>query len=456
MLIRFTVANFLSFKEPTEFNMLTGNPRRLEHHVYEPVKGLALLKMAAVYGANGAGKSNLAKAMAFMRDLLLRGWQSPTEMQYKLDTSQKGEASTFEVELVCGGSTYLYGFDLLPASISEEWLYRTQAGKPDEIVFHRYTQAGKTQIKVADAYLQTPEQQLRIQLYEQEILKDTDTLLQMLATSKAPFEPAQAVHRWITKYWIVLFPYSRPLGLVWDFLSNPAFFQFAKELMCTFHTGIHDIQIETQNLTDFFGQDDPASLQRIESDLAKAEAVGGSLSIRNTILGEEILILREDGRPVVKRIVPLHRGQSGELVPFTIFQESDGTRRLLDLIPVFFGAIQGPATIIVDEIEQAIHPVLLRELVSKFAMDTQTKGQLVFTTHEAHLLDQEFMRQDEFWFAEKSPEGATSFTPLSDFKDVRYDLDLRKGYLLGRFGAIPSTGDLRHFNWDTYAEAELQ
>ncbi|MBL7796491.1 MAG: AAA family ATPase [Saprospiraceae bacterium] len=456
MLVRFTVSNFLSFKDSTEFNMLTGNPRRLEHHVYEPVKGLALLKMAAVYGANGAGKSNLVKAMAFMRDLLRRGWQSPAGMQYKLDASLKGKASTFEVEMVCEGATYLYGFDLLPASISEEWLYRTQVGKPDEIVFHRYTQAGKTQIKVADTYLQTPEQQLRIQLYEQEILKDTETLLQVLASSKAPIGPVQAVHRWITNSWIVLFPYSHPLGLVWDFISNPAFFRFAKEIMCTFHTGIHDIQIDTQNLKDFFGQDDPTALQRIESDLAKAESAGGSLSIRNAISDEEILILRENGSPVVKRIVPLHRGQSGELIPFTIFQESDGTRRLLELVPAFFGAIQGPGTIIIDEIEQTIHPVLLRELVSKFTMDTQTKGQLVFTTHEAHLLDQEFMRQDEFWFAEKSPEGATSFTPLSDFKDVRYDLDLRKGYLLGRFGAIPSTGDLRHFNWDAYAEAELQ
>lgn len=456
MLVRFTVSNFLSFNEPTEFNMLTGNPRRLEHHVYQPVKGLELLKIAAVYGANGAGKSNLAKAMVFMRDLLLQGWQTPAGMQFKLGPAQKDKASTFEVELAFEGSTYLYGFDVLPTSISEEWLYQTQADKPDEIIFHRYTQAGKTRIKVADAYLQTAEQQLRIQLYEQEILKDTDTLLQVLAASKTAFEPVQAVHHWITKLWIILFPHSHPLGFVWDLISNPAFFRFAKEIMCTFHTGIQDLRVETQNLADFFGLDDPATLQRIESDLAKAEAAGGSLSVRYPLLGEEILILREDGRPVVKRIVPFHRGQSGELIPFTVFQESDGTKRLLDLVPAFFGAIQGPATMIIDEIEQAIHPVLLRELVSKFAMDTQTKGQLVFTTHEAHLLDQEFMRQDEFWFAEKSPEGATALTPLSDFKDVRYDLDLRKGYLLGRFGAIPFTGDLRHINWDAYAEAEHQ
>lgn len=454
MLVRFTVSNFLSFKEPTEFNMLTGSPRRLMHHVYEPVKGLELLKMAAVYGANGAGKSNLVKAMVFMRNLVTHGWQSPKGMQYQLESSREEKASTFEVEFVCEGSSYLYGFDLLSASISEEWLYRTQAGKPDEIVFHRYTQAGKTQIKVANALINTPEQQLRFQLYEQEILKDTDTLLQVLAISKAPFEPAQAVHRWITKLWIVLFPHSQPLGLVWDLISNPDFFQFAKEMMCTFHTGISDIKIETQSLTDFFGHDDPALLQRMESDLAKAESVGKSFYIRNTIMGEEILIIRENGRSVVKRIIPLHRGQGDALVPFTISQESDGTRRLLDLIPAFFGAIQGPATIIIDEIEQTIHPVLLHELVSKFAMDPKTKGQLVFTTHEAHLLDQEYMRSDEFWFAEKNKHGATSLTPLSDFKDVRYDLDLRKGYLMGRFGAIPFTGDLRHFNWDVYAEAE--
>jgi len=69
---------------------------------------------------------------------------------------------------------------------------------------------------------------------------------------------------------------------------------------------------------------------------------------------------------------------------------------------------------------------------------------------------QEFMRSDEFWFAEKNPEGATTLTPLSDFKDVRYDLDLRKGYLMGRFGAIPFTGDLRQLKWDAHAEAERQ
>lgn len=152
----------------------------------------------------------------------------------------------------------------------------------------------------------------------------------------------------------------------------------------------------------------------------------------------------------------MHEGPKGQLTPFTIFQESDGTRRLLELVPAFFRAIFEPVPVIIDEIEQAIHPVMLRELVSKFSQNKQTKGQLIFTTHEAHLLDQEYLRQDEFWFVEKSPEGATSLTPLSDFKDVRYDLDLRKGYLLGRFGAIPFTGDLRQLNWDTYAETEQQ
>ncbi len=85
MLIRFRVANFLSFRDSTEFNLLTGSPRRLEHHVYEPVKGVQLVKMAAVYGANGAGKSNLVKAMLFLRDLVAKGWLSPAILQFKLD-----------------------------------------------------------------------------------------------------------------------------------------------------------------------------------------------------------------------------------------------------------------------------------------------------------------------------------------------------------------------------------
>lgn len=457
MLVRFTVSNFLSFRESTEFNMLTGNPRRLEHHVYEPVKGLELLKMAAVYGANGAGKSNLVKAMIYLRDLVTRGWVPPGPLQFKLDQAAVKQPTTLEVEFICEGNMYVYGVDLSPTQIIEEWLYHSLPDKEDELIFHRRMKEGAVSIEVAPSYRETEEQKLRIGLYEKEILKDTVTLLQMLGESKADFGPVRHVLNWFGNSWGVMFPQSQPKGIIEEMTRIPEFFAFARELMCTFHTGIQELDIETYDLNTFFGADDAELASQIKSDLEKSEALGRNMVVQHHTLNEELFITRNtEGMPVVKRLIARHTGSGGRSVPFALWQESDGTRRLLDFLPVLFKATREPVVIVIDEIERTIHPLLLRELVSKFAMDKQTKGQLVFTTHEAHLLDQEFMRQDEFWFAEKSHEGATSLSPLSDFKDVRYDLDLRKGYLAGRFGAIPYTGDLRHLKWDAYAEAEHQ
>ena len=163
--------------------------------------------------------------------------------------------------------------------------------------------------------------------------------------------------------------------------------------------------------------------------------------------------LKEGEKIVVKRLIAVHEDHAGQVFSFEIKEESDGTQRVLDFAPALFDVIYEAKTLIIDEINQSIHPYLLKELVAKFVNDANTKGQLIFTTHESNLLDQEIFRQDEVWFAEKKPSGETAFYPLSDY-DIRYDLDIRKGYLNGRFGAIPFLGNLKDLKWEQYAEAE--
>ncbi len=104
----------------------------------------------------------------------------------------------------------------------------------------------------------------------------------------------------------------------------------------------------------------------------------------------------------------------------------------------------------IDEIERSIHPLLIKELIQKFSHDEHTKGQLIFSTHESNLLDQEIFRPDEIWFAEKD-KGATKLSPLSDYRE-HHTIDIRKGYLNGRYSAIPFLANLRDLNWDTHAE----
>src|SRR5690606_31123238 len=102
-----------------------------------------------------------------------------------------------------------------------------------------------------------------------------------------------------------------------------------------------------------------------------------------------------------------HQGEKGKSFEFNYMEESDGTRRLLEYLPALNSVINSNATFIIDEIERSVHPLIIKELIRKFSTDSSTKGQLIFSTHESNLLDQEIFRADEIWFTEKSILGAT-------------------------------------------------
>jgi AAA15 family ATPase/GTPase len=167
-----------------------------------------------------------------------------------------------------------------------------------------------------------------------------------------------------------------------------------------------------------------------------------------------VMITKVKKKYEVEKVVTLHKSIDNDDVSFDLVDESDGTQRLLDLIPAFDSILHQDATFIIDEIDQSLHPAILRSLIHKIMADETTKGQFVFSTHESNLLDLDIFRQDEIWFAEKDKvNGSTQLYSLSDFKP-RYDLDIRKGYLNGRFGAIPFLTDLNNLNWNKKADAQ--
>jgi uncharacterized protein len=152
---------------------------------------------------------------------------------------------------------------------------------------------------------------------------------------------------------------------------------------------------------------------------------------------------------VVKQLRIIQSDKVGNEATFDMDELSDGTIRLLDFLQMFQELVDAPNVYVVDELERSMHPSLAKELITKFSHDLDTKGQLIFTTHESNLLDQSIFRQDEIWFAEKSPSGSTDFYSLSDFKEHN-TIDIRKGYLHGRYGAVPVLTDLHELNWHTY------
>jgi len=128
-------------------------------------------------------------------------------------------------------------------------------------------------------------------------------------------------------------------------------------------------------------------------------------------------------------------------VPFQYLDESDGTRRLLDILPAFLmlGDERYSSTFVIDELDRSLHPNLTRNLVEMFlaCRRESSRTQLVFTTHDAQLMTQEIFRRDELWAAERDQSGASKLIAFSEFKDVRKDRDIRKSYLQGRMGGVP-------------------
>lgn len=441
MLIRFVVSNFLSFNEEREFNMLAGTFKTHKHHVYSAGK-LDLLKSAAIYGANGAGKSNLIKAIEFLQDIVVEGGikKSVNEKKFKLNKTNIEKPVSFEIEFSAEKKIYSYGVNLNHSVVTEEWLYETGVTTEDKMIFERkLTRTGKQELKFAAKYQKTPKQKLLHELMAESLLKSGELLISK--SEELKIDAIESVLDFITKRLIIIFPNSKFQSLIHQLVFSKKFNSFTNELLQTFDTGVTELTIESIALDKYFGSE--------EAEL-KAEIIEQLEDGDDIILNREngsVLITKENDQYYVKKMLALHVNEEGQNIPFDLENESDGTKRLLDFIPAFDGMLRHDITFIIDEIDQSLHPALLKALVQKIMSDDTTRGQLIFTTHESNLLDLDIFRQDEIWFVEKDKKtGASQLYSLSEFKP-RYDLDIRKGYLKGRFGAIPFLARLEDLKW---------
>jgi len=450
MLIRFVVSNFLSFKEETEFNMLAGSFKIHKEHVYE-TGGIDVLKGAAIYGANGAGKSNFVKALAFLKETLLSGKLDVPPSKHKASQESLLKPTTFEIEFATEKSTYSYGLYLDHHRILEEWLIQLHPNEKDEIIFNRKNNDGVQSLELHERYLLTNEDQFRRNMFANELVKDQTIFLNFAANLKENkiIEIGEA-YRWIEEKLIIIFPQYKPTQMVPNFVLKKKFHAFSNRVLCGAATGITKIDVETIPLEEYFGKDDLPKAKDVLKRLGSGESM---ILVGDNPLMENALAIMENGIPVIKKLFTWHLGDNDKQVKFELLEESDGTQRLLDSIPAIYATLFQNAVVVIDEIDQSIHPSLLKSLVDKIMNESKANGQLIFTTHESNLLDLDIFRQDEIWFAERSDTGATQLYSMSEFKP-RYDLDVRKGYLNGRFGAIPFLGNLIDLKWEEYAEEE--
>jgi hypothetical protein len=229
-----------------------------------------------------------------------------------------------------------------------------------------------------------------------------------------------------------------PIAHVLD--QDPQFLAFASEFLKGSSTGVDHLALLKQELShNELKRLIPASLVNRILEEAKQDK-GSVIAIGD---GDELVFEPGGGSQCYQiRVQAAHERTSGKVVNLDLSDESDGTRRLLHLIPALHKLHSDEAVFFIDEIDRSLHPILVRKFL-EFFLQVCSAGnrQVIVTTHESSLLDQELLRRDEIWFAEKDQSLATHLYSLVDFK-VRNDLEIRKHYLQGRFGAVPFIGGL--------------
>lgn len=447
MIVSFSVANFRSFLTEETFNLVA--TRRLaqshqEHEVAIPGSSEKVLRTAVLYGANGAGKSNLFRALLYVKRMALesRAKGSGTGREaFRLGTCGE-DPSSFDLQFIADSKLYRFGFRADDNHIREEWLVRIDGSKEKTIYERATDETGKVEVNApgleSDAKLRAlatvggPQNQ------------------SFLATIRVTLEDAdlddelRAVLDWFESGLQLIGPDSSYSALGNRLATDDGFKEFAEEFLKASSTGVDHLKVMKKKITEeelrsFI----PESLfKKVLKEIAEDEDGGAVVNYGD---GTELLIERNDSAQFFQiTIQSMHALGQGKEIAFKLSDESDGTQRLLNLIPSLYYPRSTGAVYFIDEIDRSLHPKLVFDFLKFFLQSCQgTQRQVLVTTHESNLLDQELLRRDEIWFAEKDSSAATRLYSLSDFK-VRNDLEIRKHYLQGRFGAIPFLGNLEH------------
>jgi len=451
MLIRFVIENLFSFGERKEFNTISNNRlKTLDHHTYD-MNGLNLLKISSLYGANGAGKSNLVKSIQLLKTLVIEE-EIPFDFkdaQFKFNSDADYNKQILAIEFFEGNTAFYYGIEILGNIVLTEELYLSGLGrKKDQLIFERKTNQNEmTEILFSEDFEKDEKSKLLKSILLEEFIKPNRSILKLLSNRDNDFlKDVKKAFNWFNNTLQIITPEVRPQPLAQAIDKDQEFKKYAEDVMCSFNIGITSLSSEKKEIDDFFGEDDRNIVKNISKDIeASSEKM---ITLRST-RGDMITIVKEGNKIWVKQLMIGHTGKNNKSALFELGEESDGTIRLLDFIPAFQEMLINRKVFIIDEVERSIHPLLIKELIRKFSLDQDTKGQLIFTTHESNLLDQEIFRQDEIWFAEKDKNGSTDLYSLSDFKEHK-TIDIRKGYLNGRYGSIPFLANLQDLNWHKY------
>jgi len=420
MLIEFRVENHRSLRDEQVLTMEAGRVGDDADSRPRHVSGSSerLLPVAGLYGANASGKSNVLAALAFMRDAILMSHRSwPPDEGVPRDPFAWGpnrdDPSLFEVTVLIDDVRYQYGFWVTDECFLEEWLHAWPNGKK-QVWFER----DGTTFKFGDN------------------LKGENRLIQEVTRANALFISAAAQHKHMQL--TPIFSWFRALETINLPVNRRSLRQWPRSMALV--SLLDDGAMERRQQTLFAIEASPQELiERFRTLLRNADTGIVDFRVNKSDSDES------HRRPRPGRIFMKHRSESDDAW-LPLEEESRGTQTLFRNGLPILQAIHEGGTLVIDELEASLHPMLAQQIIRQFndPATNPRNAQLIFTTQDTNLLGttlgEPALRRDQVWLTEKNSEGATVLYPLTDYKPRKAE-NLERGYLQGRYGAIPFLGD---------------
>ena len=427
MLIEFSIENFRSIKEKVTLSLVSSSDKSLDYNLIrtELLEKDSLLRSEVIYGANASGKSNVVEAFQFLKQLVTNSHKNQKDTKikifpFKLDKDYPSKPSKFEVVFIKNNTKYVYGVSVTKEKLIDEYLYYYPRGRK-ALIFNREN---------------TTDYKFTADKTEQEFLskRTLENVLYLSSSTQLNYKKTSEVFDWFKDNLVVIMHEDsvNETEFTINLLNKDNIFkEYILKALLAADLGIDDIS---------------ASVEKVSVEKYASELFSNSEDSETAaVIGDEEGNIR---RLLIKTIHTVFKGESNELrVPFKFREESDGTQKMFALIGPWIDALSNGNTIIVDELDTKLHHLLNVFLINLFHDPTQNKNnaQLIFTTHNTNLLNLDFFRRDQIWFTEKNPHtGSTDLYSLLEF-GPRKDKNIQKGYLAGRYGAIPFINDERIF-----------
>ena len=400
MIIQFKCANHRSIKEEVTFSMLASGDESLSENLITTENGQKYLRCAEIYGANGSGKTSLLDAIQLMGALVVssNNFQPGDSIGRAPHKLAKEAPTSFAMIFIKNGTKYSYGFSYNDTEILEEYLYYWPKRKK-AMIFER---ENNLEFTFSEDFKKEGENC-------KGRLKKNKLLLSCAANETSIKEIAEEAFLFF-KDDLVIYPrmhsnwFEYSVKQIQDNAEmKRTFINFMKSIGST---DLEDIsaKIEQRSLTQEMISALPGFVQQLSSQ--KMNVITLQLHYKKFVID--------------------------------IKEESAGVKKLFEFLCPIIDILHSGKILVCDEIETHLHPSIVAEIVKKFCKNRQSLGQIIFTTHDTNLLDLDFVRRDQIWFTELNPENrSTDLYSLAELKNVRKNENIRKGYISGRYGAIP-------------------